>query len=119
MRLWYLFWAVPLFLAGCGESAARYAYRPSVLYRETAEESPAGLVLNTPSMPAANGLGYDEVDGLSLNQRRRPRVTGGYTPLGETIYSRTIYSDIHPDDRWDDGNLHRHVYSYSQRLLAR
>lgn len=120
MRLWYLFWAVPLFLAGCQQPQQRYAYRPSVIYHETATVSPGALVLDNPAAPGDHaGFGYDVAAGVPLNQRPQFRVTGGYVRLSETIYLRTRYYDHHPDGRYHDGYLNRTAWSRTEAIYAR
>lgn len=118
-RLAYIFWAFPLFLAGCGQPRQAYVYRSEFLTQETATAAPAGLVFDPPALAATSGFGDDTVYGVNLNRRSPLQATNGYYVVDEAAYLRVRSYDRHANRRAEDGYLNRTATQYRRVFKVR
>jgi hypothetical protein len=96
-RLWYIFWAMPLFFAGCANHANDYVlqYRPEFLIQETATARPPSAIFDPPYLADTDAFGRDEIAGVNLNHRTVPQSIRGYN-LGEIESYQYYYTDYGP-----------------------
>ncbi len=95
-KLWYIFWAMPVFFAGCccDKQIVILRYRPEVLMQETATPRPPSAVFDPPYLAGTNIFGTDEVAGLNLNQRAPVTSFRGYQ-TGEVQSYQYDYVDYY------------------------
>lgn len=96
VKLRYIFWAMPLFFAGCAnERVVVLQYRAEYFQQETSTPRPPGAVFDPPYLADTNAFGRDEINGIDLNRRSQPQVVRGYV-LGETQSYQYYYVDYGP-----------------------
>jgi hypothetical protein len=97
VKLWYIFWAMPLFFAGCAnhDDVIVLQYRPEFFQQETSTPRPPSAVFDPPHLAESDAFGRDQIAGVDLNQRFQPQVVRGYI-LGETQSYQYYYVDYGP-----------------------
>lgn len=88
-RLWYLFWAVPIFVLGCCAPPQRLAYLPTA-YTEVAQQPPAPSLYDHGALARTQAMGGSEIHGINLNSRVEFKSSAGYYE-GPDIVGYRVY----------------------------